>query len=53
LSAEYKIDPTIFCSKGRSTPFDGWKVQGRAIKTFVEGKEIQNSKFKIINGKEE
>lgn len=40
LKAEYTIDPDTFLSKGRSTPFDGWKVNGRCMKTVVNGKEV-------------
>jgi len=37
LSAEYRIDPTEFLSKGRSTPFEGFTVKGRTILTMVDG----------------
>ncbi len=29
LSEEYAIDPSSFYSKGRATPFEGWRVRGR------------------------
>ena len=38
LDTEYEIDPEHFLSKGRSTPFAGWKVQGRALWTLVDGR---------------
>ena len=38
LAAEYRIDPEQFQSKGRSTPFAGWLVQGRCLLTQSEGK---------------
>ena len=38
LNKEYKIDAKTFKSKGKNTPFDGWKVKGKVMKTIVEGK---------------
>ncbi|MDD6310843.1 MAG: dihydroorotase [Firmicutes bacterium] len=40
LDEEYVLDPSTFKTMGRATPFDGWKVNGRCLKTFVEGKEV-------------
>lgn len=40
LTEEYRIDPGKFKSKGKSTPFEGWKVCGRCLKTVINGKEI-------------
>ena len=37
LDAEYEIDPQEFLSKGRATPFAGWKVRGRTMLTLVGG----------------
>ena len=42
LGAEYDIDPETFLSKGRATPFAGWRVQGRAVLTVVGGREAYN-----------
>ena len=36
--AEYTIDKETFVSKGKNTPFDGWKVKGRVTRTIVAGK---------------
>ncbi len=33
LDTLYTVDPASFYSKGRSTPFDGWTVQGRCLLT--------------------
>ncbi|MCR4805089.1 MAG: dihydroorotase [Clostridia bacterium] len=33
LNAKYAIDPDIFLSKGRATPFAGWKVYGKCMET--------------------
>lgn len=40
LEEEYEINPEEFRSKGRSTPFDGWKVSGRCLATYIDGKEV-------------
>ena len=40
LSKEYTIDPADFLSKGRATPFTGWKVQGENLMTIVGGKIV-------------
>lgn len=37
---EYTIDKNSFYSKGRNTPFHGYKVKGRVIATFVAGKRV-------------
>lgn len=34
---EWTIDPSRFFSKGRNTPFAGWTVRGKVLKTFVGG----------------
>lgn len=40
LDAEYEIDPAQFVSMGHSTPFVGWKVFGRCVKTIFQGKTV-------------
>jgi len=35
---EYAIDPADFCSMGKATPFEGWKVYGRCLLTVCDGK---------------
>lgn len=37
LNSRYRIDSTTFLSKGRSTPFDGWEVNGKIVMTLVDG----------------
>jgi dihydroorotase len=34
---EWTVDATKFKSKSRNTPFDGWKVKGKAVATVVGG----------------
>ena len=38
LNESYVIDPDTFLSMGRSTPFAGWKVQGRCLMTVADGR---------------
>ncbi|MBQ9185543.1 MAG: dihydroorotase [Bacteroidales bacterium] len=40
LDTPFVIDSSSFASKGRSTPFDGWTVYGRIVKTIMNGKTI-------------
>ncbi|MBR4777387.1 MAG: dihydroorotase, partial [Lachnospiraceae bacterium] len=40
LDEEYVIDPDTFASKGRFTPFEGRRVFGRCIATYVDGKPV-------------
>ncbi|MBR2822637.1 MAG: dihydroorotase [Clostridia bacterium] len=39
LEAEYEIDPAEFLSMGKATPFAGWKVFGRCLRTVCGGQE--------------
>ena len=34
---KFRIDASKFHSKAKYSPFDGWEVQGRPVKTFVNG----------------
>ena len=40
LHKEMNINPEEFKSKGRNTPFTGWKAQGWPIMTIFEGKIV-------------
>lgn len=40
LDQEWEIDPDQFYSKSKNSPFAGFKVKGRAIKTIVGGKVV-------------
>jgi dihydroorotase (multifunctional complex type) len=37
FSRKFKINASKFHSKAKYSPFDGWEVQGRPVKTFVNG----------------
>jgi dihydroorotase len=41
-NAKWTIDKRTFKSKSRNTPFDGWKVTGRAVATIVGGRLLKN-----------
>lgn len=37
---EWTVEKDKFFSRGKNTPFDGWKLKGKAVMTLVEGKVI-------------
>jgi len=37
---EWTVDKEKFASKGRNTPFHGWKLRGRAVRTIVGGQTV-------------
>lgn len=37
---KWTIDSSKFYSKGRNCPFNGWKVQGKAVMTIVKGRIV-------------
>ena len=38
--AQWVVDPGQFKSKGRNTPFAGWKLKGRVVSTLVGGRVV-------------
>ena len=40
LEKVYRVEPREMRSKGRSTPFAGWELRGRAVGTFVAGRRV-------------
>lgn len=42
LNEEYVIDASKFHSKAKYSPFDGWRVQGKPVKTFVDGQLVMD-----------
>ncbi|MBQ9328563.1 MAG: dihydroorotase [Solobacterium sp.] len=40
LESETVIDPNDFLSKGKATPFAGWKVYGTCYETVINGKTV-------------
>jgi dihydroorotase len=45
LNSEWKIDSKNFLSKSKNSPFNGFKVKGRAIMTVVAGKKVYHHDF--------
>jgi len=41
---EYEIKASDFFSKGRNTPFEGYKAKGKVLKTIVSGKVVYENK---------
>jgi len=37
-NVEWTVDASQFKSRSKNTPFDGWKLKGRAVQTLVGGK---------------
>ena len=40
LSKEFTVDPEKFLSKGKATPFAGWKLKGECLLTVCDGKAV-------------
>lgn len=47
LDNEFTVDPATFLSKGRSTPFEGWRLHGQTILTLVNGRTAYRNDEKI------
>jgi len=41
-SERFRIDPSTFHSKAKHSPFEGWTVKGRPVKTFVNGRLVMD-----------
>lgn len=39
-SLEWMVDAEIFATASRNTPFDKWKLKGRAVRTIVAGETV-------------
>jgi len=37
---EWKVDPKLFHSKSRNSPFSGWNLRGKVLKTFLAGRLV-------------
>ena len=40
LEAEETVDPEVFLSMGKATPFEGWKVNGKCMATVCNGQIV-------------
>ena len=44
LEKEFTVDPENFLSMGKSTPFEGWQLQGECQMTLVDGQIVYENK---------
>ena len=44
LDKEFTVDPADFVSKGKATPFTGWKLCGQCVLTVCDGKVVYRRK---------
>ena len=44
LEKEFTVDPQNFLSMGKSTPFEGWQLQGECHLTLVDGQIVYENK---------
>jgi dihydroorotase len=42
VKREYEIDSSVFLSRAKYSPFDGMRVKGKAMKTFVNGRLVMD-----------
>jgi len=42
INREHKINASSFHSKAKFSPFDGWKVRGKLMETFVNGQLVMD-----------
>ena len=47
LEHPFTIDPRRFASKGKATPFEGWRVWGRVLLNLKNGEPVYNNLTKI------
>ncbi|MFQ5899926.1 MAG: dihydroorotase [Thermodesulfobacteriota bacterium] len=40
MDKEWTVDPAVFRSKGKNTPFAGWRLKGKVVKTMVGGEIV-------------
>ena len=40
LNKEFTVDTADFLSKGKATPFEGWKLQGECVLTVCDGNVV-------------
>jgi len=49
MKREYRIDSSKFYSKAKYSPFDGWRVRGKPMKTFVNGRLVMDAGEIVAN----
>jgi len=50
MAKDITVDKKAFVSKGRNTPFDGWKLRGAAVITIVSGRVVYPFDFSFPAG---
>ena len=40
LTSRTTVNPKRFRSQGKTTPFEGWKLRGRPVATFLAGRRV-------------
>lgn len=50
LKKEHKIDTANFHSKAKYSPFDGWEVKGRAVRSYVAGNLVMENNVILAKG---
>ena len=50
MKREHVVDSSVFFSKARYSPFDGVRVKGKAVKTFVNGQLVMDSGEIVAGG---
>lgn len=48
FNRKFKIDASKFKSKAKYSPYDGWEVQGKLVKTFVNGLLVFDEEGEIV-----
>lgn len=46
----WTVDSKEFCSKGKNTPFNGWKLKGKSVTTIVNGKTVWSDENIPVKG---
>ncbi len=47
---QFKIDASKFRSKAKFSPYDGWDVQGKVVKTIVNGQLVFDEGEIVVKG---
>ena len=50
FNRQFKIEASKFKSKAKFSPYDGWDVQGKVVKTIVNGQVVFDEGEIVANG---
>jgi dihydroorotase (multifunctional complex type) len=48
LKEKYRVDASKFHSKAKYSPYDSWEVQGKPVKTFVNGRLVMDEQEIVV-----